>query len=54
MKPGIDNGIAPIILTPHTPLTIIIKEVVADEVFGSAWKENTPQQVVLTGINGRN
>ena len=50
MKPGIDQGIVPIVLAPQTLLTPATKEVVVDTASGSAWINRTPWRVSTAGV----
>ena len=52
MNPSIEQRIAPIVLTPHTLLTPVTKEFVADTVSGGVWVNVTPQKVIRMGVNG--
>ena len=51
MNPGIDQWIAPIILTPQALLTPAMKEVVADVASGGAWINRNLQQVIRTVVD---
>ena len=52
MNPGIDKGIAPIIVALQMLLMPETKEVIADAALGGTWKNRTPQQVCGTGVKG--
>ena len=52
MNPRIDQSIAPIALAPHTRLTHMTKEVIADAVSGGAWVNRTPRKISRKGANG--
>ena len=52
MKPGIDQGIAPIILVPQTLLMPATKEVVADTASGGTCMNRTPRHIIRTGVDG--
>ena len=52
MNPGIDQCVASIVLTPHTLLSPVTKEVVADAALGGTWISRTPRQISRTGFNG--
>ena len=46
LNPGVDQGIAPIILASQMLLTPVTKEVVADVVLGGAWKTRLRGELV--------
>ena len=52
MNPSIDQGIAPIILSPQTLLTSARKEVIVDAALCSAWVHWTQWQVSSMGVDG--
>ena len=49
---GIYQGIALIILAPHTLLKLVMKKVVADAASGGTWVNRTIRQVRRAGFNG--
>ena len=51
MNPGIDQGIAPIILAPQTLFFPEIKEVVTDAASVGSWVNNTMRQVIQTVVD---
>ena len=51
MNPGIDQGVAPILLAPQTLLVPATKEVITDAELGGAWVNMTPWQVSQTGVD---
>ena len=52
MNPGIDQGIAPILLVPQTLLAPATKEVFVDTASGGTWVNRTLWQVIQTGVHG--
>ena len=52
MNPGVDQGIAPVVLAPQMLLTPATNEVVADAVSGGAQKNMAPQKVSKTSVAG--
>ena len=54
INPGIDQGIALIVLAPKTLLAPAMKEVIADAASGGAWVNKIMRQVSSTGVDGSN